>query len=213
VECPLSELPGRRDGDWVTIGGMIVETKSIRTKKGDPMMFATLDDLEASVELLVFGNVLSTASELLAPDSIVLIRGRVDHKDRETTCIVVQQVERFEPTAEEVEQAREQAARRPTMPSALRLRLDATALAASVLSELKDLLASSPGERDVVIELSTSVGERRLKLGPEYRVSDGVSLRAELADLLGHAMLPDGDTAGAEHNVSVESERRQASVA
>src|SRR5207244_565998 len=126
--------------------------------------FATLDDLEASVELLVFGNVLATAGEVLAQDSIVLVRGRVDHKDRETTCIVVQQVERFEPTAEEVEQAREQAVRRPVMPSALRLRLDATALAASVLSELKDLLAGFPGESEVVIELSTSVGERRLKL-------------------------------------------------
>jgi DNA polymerase-3 subunit alpha len=192
---------------------MIVENKTIRTKKGDPMMFATLDDLEASVELLVFGNVLSTAREELAPDSIVLIRGRVDHKDRETTCIVVQQVERFEPSPEEVEQAREEAARRPAVPAALRLRLDATALAASVLSDLKEVLAGSPGEREVVIELSTSVGDRRLKLGAEYRVSDSASLKAELADLLGHAMLPGGDTDGAAHNVSVESQRRQASVA
>ncbi|MGN6871397.1 MAG: DNA polymerase III subunit alpha [Solirubrobacteraceae bacterium] len=210
VECPLSELPGRKDGDWVTVGGMIAETKQIRTKKGDPMMFATLDDLEASVELLVFGNVLATAGEVLAQDSIVLVRGRVDHKDRETTCIVVQQVERFEPTAEEVEQAREQAARRPAMPSALRLRLDATALAASVLSELKDVLAGFPGESEVVIELSTSVGERRLKLGPEFRVAHGPGLHAELDALLGEAILSGSD---ATHNVSVESERRQASVA
>jgi DNA polymerase III subunit alpha len=176
-------------------------------------MFATLDDLEASVELLVFGNVLATAGEVLAQDSIVLVRGRVDHKDRETTCIVVQQVELFQPTAEEVEQAREQAARRPAVPSALRLRLDATALAASVLFELKEVLSGSPGEREVVIELSTSVGERRLKLGPEYRVADDAGLRAELAELLGHAMLPGDDPGGTEHNVSIESERRQASVA
>ncbi|MBV9417316.1 MAG: hypothetical protein JO363_20185, partial [Solirubrobacterales bacterium] len=67
-------------------------------------------------------------------------------------------------------------------------------------------------EREVVIDLSTSVGDRRLKLGPEYRVSDSASLRAELADLLGEAMLPGGDTGGAPHSVSVESERRQASV-
>ena len=210
AECPLSELPGRKDGDWVTVGGMIVENKTIRTKKGDPMMFATLDDLEASVELLVFGNVLATAGEVLAQDSIVLVRGRVDHKDRETTCVVVQQVERFEPTAEEVEQAREQAARRPAMPSALRLRLDATALAASVLSELKDVLAGFPGESEVVIELSTSVGERRLKLGPEFRVARGPGLHAELDALLGDAILSGSD---ATHNVSVESQRRQASVA
>jgi DNA polymerase III subunit alpha len=210
VDCPLSELSGRKDGDWVTVGGMIAETKQIRTKKGDPMMFATLDDLEASVELLVFGNVLATAGEVLAQDAIVLVRGRVDHKDRETTCIVVQQVERFEPTAAEVEQAREQAARRPVMPSALRLRLDATALAASVLSELKDVLAGFPGESEVVIELSTSVGERRLKLGPEFRVAHGPGLHAELDALLGDAILSGSD---ATHNVSVESQRRQASVA
>jgi DNA polymerase-3 subunit alpha len=210
VECPLSDLTGRKDGDWVTVGGIIVETKTIRTKKGDPMMFATLDDLEASVELLVFGNVLATARELLAADSIVLIRGRVDHKDRETTCVVVQTVERFEPTVEEVEQAREQAARRPALPSALRLRLDATALAASVLTELKDVLAGYPGESEVVIELSTSVGQRRLRLGRDFRVAHGPGLHADLDALLGEAILPGGDAAP---NVSAESERRRASVA
>jgi DNA polymerase-3 subunit alpha len=210
VDCPLSELAGRRDGDWVTVGGMITETKTIRTKKGDPMMFATLDDLEASIELLVFGNVLSTAGEVLAPDAIVLARGRVDHKDRETTCLVVQQVERFEPSPEEVQEAREQAARRPVLPSALRLRLDATALQASVLSELKEVLAGFPGESEVLIELSTSVGARRLKLGPEYRVTHGPGLHAELDALLGDAILSGSD--GGAHNVSLESERRQASV-
>jgi DNA polymerase III subunit alpha len=211
VDCPLAELSGRRDGDWVTVGGMITETKRIRTKKGDPMMFATLDDLEASVELLVFGNALSAAGELLAPDSIVLVRGRVDHKDRDVTCIVVQQVDPFEATAEEVAMAREQAARQPSFPSALRLRLDATALAASVLSELKDVLAGFPGESEVVIELSTSVGERRLKLGPDFRVAPTSVLHAELDALLGDAIL--GGEDGGPRNVSVERERRRAGVA
>jgi DNA polymerase III subunit alpha len=210
ADCPLSDLPGRRDGDWALVGGMITETKKIRTKKGDPMMFATLDDLEASIELLVFGNALSAAGELLARDSIVLVRGRVDHKDRDTTCLIVQQVERFDPSAEEVAEAREEAARRPMLPSALRLRLDATALAASVLSELKDVLAGFPGESEVVIELSTSVGQRRLKLGPEFRVAHSPGLHAELDALLGDAIL--GGEGGATENVSAESQRRQASV-
>ena len=113
VDCRLSDLADKRDGDWVLVGGMITETKKIRTKKGDPMMFATLDDLDASVELLVFGNALAAAGEVLAPDSIVLVRGRVDHKDREKTCIVAQQIEPFRPTAEEVSEAQEQEAGRP----------------------------------------------------------------------------------------------------
>ena len=49
VDCSLAEAADRKDGEWVTVGGMIVECKRIRTKKGDMMMFATLDDLEGQV--------------------------------------------------------------------------------------------------------------------------------------------------------------------
>ena len=211
VDCPLSDLAAKRDGDWVLVGGMITETKKIRTKKGDPMMFATLDDLDASVELLVFGNALSAAGEALVADSIVLVRGRVDHKDRDKTCIVVQQIEPFRPSPEEVNEAREREARQPATPTALRLRLDATALAASVLPELKHVLADFPGECEVVIELSTSIGDRRLKLGPDFRVAHSAGLHAELDALLGHAILADGDVSA--DNVSDESERRRVGAA
>ena len=88
---------------------------------------------------------------MLAADSIVLVRGRVDHKDRDKTCIVAQQIEPFQPTAEEVIEAQEQEAKQSIAPSALRLRLDATALAASILGELKDVLADFPGESEVVV--------------------------------------------------------------
>ncbi len=201
VDCGLGELAGRRDGDWVTVGGMITQAKRIRTKKGDWMMFATLDDLEASVEIVVFGKALEASGEALAPDSIVLVRGRVDHKDRERTCIVAQLVELFNPTADEVREAAEQAAKQPLAASALRLRLDATAFPATVLGDLKDLLAGFPGESDVVIELSTSVGHRRLRLGPQFRVARSAGLHAELESLLGVALL--AKAAGAEQPASV----------
>ena len=78
-----------------------------------------------------------------------------------------------------------------------------------MLRELKDVLADFPGECEVVIDLSTSVGERRLKLGPDFRVTHSASLHAELDRLLGHAILADGDVEA--DNVSLESERRRAS--
>jgi len=193
VDCALAELSSRRDGDWVTVGGMIAQAKRIRTKKGDPMMFATLDDVEGSVELVIFGNALASSEEAATADAIVMVRGRVDHKDREKTCVIVQQLERFDPTAEEIQEAAELAARRAAVPSALRLRLDATALPASALAELKDLLAGFPGESEVLIELATSVGERRLKLGSGFRVARSAALHAELDALLGAAMLEDGE--------------------
>jgi DNA-directed DNA polymerase III PolC len=189
VDCSLAEVSGKRDGEWVTIGGMIAQAKRIRTKKGDPMMFATLDDLEGSVELVIFGKALAASEDAVATDTIVLVRGRIDHKDRDKTCVIAQQIERFQPSPEEVHEAAEQAAKRASVPSALRLRLDASALPASVLIELKDLLAGFPGESEVVIELATSLGERRLKLGAGFRVARGAALHAELDALLGEAML------------------------
>jgi DNA polymerase-3 subunit alpha len=197
VDCSLSELGGRRDGEWVTVGGMIAQAKRIRTKKGDPMMFATLDDLDGSVELVIFGKALAAGEGAIADDSIVLVRGRVDHKDRERTCVVVQQLERFDPSPDEVRSAAEQAAKRAVVPSALRLRLDATALPVSALADLKELLAGFPGESEVVIELKSSVGMRRLRLGPEFRVGRSAALHAELHALLGAAMLANGAAADA----------------
>jgi DNA polymerase-3 subunit alpha len=189
VDTPISGLPERRDGDWVTIGGMITQAKRIRTKKGDWMMFATLDDLDASVELVVFGNALESSREALANDSIVLVRGRVDHKDRDKTCIIAQQIERFEPSREEVLEAAAAAAKAAEPPAPLCLRVDATLLPATALTELKELLQGFPGESEVVIELATSSGPRRLKLGPEFRVAPGAGLHAELSELLGRALL------------------------
>ncbi|MFL5816047.1 MAG: OB-fold nucleic acid binding domain-containing protein, partial [Conexibacter sp.] len=190
VDCPLAQLSGRRDGEWVTVGGIITQGKKIRTKRGDHMMFATLDDLEGSVELLIFGRALAAYEDALALDSVVLVRGKVDHKDANSTCVILQEATRFEPTEAQVERAREQARAIPVGPPPVRLRLDATALPASVIEDLKALISLHPGESDVVLDLQTSRGARKLKLGPEYRVAAAnAALRAELDHLLGSAML------------------------
>ena len=55
--------------------------------------------------------------------------------------------------------------------------------------ELKDLLENFPGESEVVLEMRTAAGARRLRLGQGFRVDPSASLRAELAQLLGPAEL------------------------
>ena len=45
---------------------MVTQAKKIKTKKGDLMMFATLYDLETSVEIIVFGKTLATCEDALA---------------------------------------------------------------------------------------------------------------------------------------------------
>ncbi len=192
VDCSLADLEHRKDQDWVTVGGIVTQAKKIRTKSGSTMMFATLDDLEGSVEIVVFERVLAEQEAALQVDSIVLVRGRVDHKDATKTAVVVQSVEPFNPTPEEVERAREELRAQATRakPSALHVSIDAARLPATIIDDLKTLLVNNPGESEVVFEVQTSSGPRRLKLGDDYKVAATAALRAELDHVLGEALLP-----------------------
>ena len=184
VDCPLSGLPDRPDKDWVTVGGIIVEAKRIRTRSGDHMMFATLDDLGGAVELLVFGKALAEHGAALTVDEVVLVRGRVDHKEAGKTCVVAQSVERFAPSEQEVEQAAKQAesaARSAVAVSApVHLRLDASSLSPSVIEDIKHVIEDYPGPAEVLLDVQTPDGLSRLRLGEAYRVQNTPTVRAEL---------------------------------
>jgi DNA polymerase III subunit alpha len=197
TDCPLAALAERRDKDWVTVGGIIVEAKRIRTRNGDPMMFATLDDLAGSVEMLVFGKALAEYESALAVDEVVLVKGRVDHKEAGKTCLIVQSVERFSPTQDEIEQARaksEVAAQRnraaAAMAEPVHLRVKASALCAGLIEDLRHAIEDFPGSAEVVLDVDTSAGTRRVKLGEAYRVAHTPTLRAELEHALEPAPLP-----------------------
>jgi DNA polymerase-3 subunit alpha len=188
VDCPLSALADRRDKDLVTVGGIITEAKRIRTRNGDPMMFATLDDLAGAVEMIVFGKAISEHESALAVDQVVLVRGRVDHKEAGNTSLVVQSVEPFSPSEDEIERARSHADAAAKTATALanpvRLSIDASCLGASAIEDCKQLIEENPGPAEVVLEINTSSGMRKVRLGETYRVQHTPTLRAELENVL-----------------------------
>ena len=106
VDCAIADLAKKADGSWVTVGGIVTEAKKIRTKSGTQMMFATLDDVEGQIEMLVFKVDQSESAAVIEPDAVVLVRGRIDHKDRGETKLVVQEAERFEPDRAEIARRR-----------------------------------------------------------------------------------------------------------
>jgi DNA polymerase-3 subunit alpha len=186
VDCTLSELSGKQDGSWVTVGGIIADAKKIRTKSGNQMMFATLDDVEGQVEMLIFKADEAESAQVIAPDAIVLVRGRVDHKERGETKLVVQEAERFEPDGEEIAAAAA-AALRPAGP--LTLRINAADFRPTLVEELKAVFEHHQGDCEVLLEMETREGTRRLRFGPEYNVRAGSGLRAELDVLLGPGVM------------------------
>jgi DNA polymerase-3 subunit alpha len=188
TDVNLGSVAECRDGDRVTIGGIISQVKKLRTKKGDPMVFATLEDLHGSVELVIFADTLEEAGGAIERDAVVLIKGKVDHKDASRTCVVVSSVDRFAPTEQEMLKAEKEVAR-VVVPDSVQIRLDAAAVQADLIDDLRELLNNFPGEAEVVVELSSSTGARRLRLGSDFRVQRTAGLYSELSQLLGSALL------------------------
>jgi DNA polymerase III subunit alpha len=193
TDCPLAALSDRRDKEAVTVGGIIVEAKRIRTRNGDPMMFATLDDLGGAVEMLVFGKALAQHEAALAVDQVVLVRGRVDHKEAGATCLIAQTVEPFAPSLHEIEQARDRAAAEARTAVALarpvHAWVDVARLSESAIDEIKQLVEDYPGPAEIVLDIRTAQGPRRLRLGEAFRVQNTPTLRSELERLLTPARL------------------------
>jgi DNA polymerase III subunit alpha len=193
ADCGCAQVMDQRDGDWVKVGGMITEAKKIRTRTGTQMMFATVDDLDGSVEIVVFEKTLAAVEQVVAADEIVLVRGRVDHKEAGKVCIIVQDVERFDPSDTEIEKAKATVAREAAaaVPVALRRAVDATRLQPTVIDELRDLFERYPGDAEFVLEMHTRSGVRCLRFGDGYKIAGrNGALSAELDRLLGPAPAP-----------------------
>jgi DNA polymerase-3 subunit alpha len=188
----VTDVPERRDGEWVKVGGMISASKKIKTRSGSTVMFATLDDLDGQVELLVFEKVILASEAALQTDQIVLVRGTVDHGENGKVCVKVADVTPFNPSDAEIERARDQAAALAAAraPRPVHLRVDAGRLPASVIEELKRIFDDYPGESEVVLDVHTRTGQRRLRFGSDFRVNGrDAALKAELHKVLGDAVL------------------------
>lgn len=73
----------------VIIGGIITQVKKIFTRNGGKeMAFVKIDDLTASIELVVFPSVYERTKHLWITDRVILIKGKVSEKEDRLTIIV-----------------------------------------------------------------------------------------------------------------------------
>ncbi len=72
------DLPSLPDKSTVKLGAIVTAVKEISTKSGDRMAFVTLEDMQGSVEAVVFPDLYRSSMLHLGKDSAVLVRGQVD---------------------------------------------------------------------------------------------------------------------------------------
>jgi DNA polymerase III subunit alpha len=81
VTAYTGDLAEEADQAKVTVGGIIQSSRRVITRAGSTMLVATLEDLQGSVEVVVFPKVFEQTGPAWANDAIVLVAGRVDRRD------------------------------------------------------------------------------------------------------------------------------------
>ncbi len=85
-----------KDGDLVTIGGIITGRRNKTTRNNSQMAFLTLEDLYGSIDVLVFPKIYERFSPVMMVDSIVFLTGRVSLREDEAPKLLCERVVPYE---------------------------------------------------------------------------------------------------------------------
>ncbi len=80
---PLSQVQPNTDGQKATIGGIVIDVRTIITKSGTKMAFVKMEDKTSEGEVIIFPNLYSEISEKLKIDAVLKIEGKISARDRE----------------------------------------------------------------------------------------------------------------------------------
>ncbi|HSQ27210.1 MAG TPA: DNA polymerase III subunit alpha [Anaerolineales bacterium] len=84
------QLAEVNENEKVRVLGIISRIRHHRSKAGKPMAFVTMEDLQGSVDLVIFPRTWEKFSHLVVMDQIVLVDGRVDNQGAESKILVDQ---------------------------------------------------------------------------------------------------------------------------
>jgi DNA polymerase-3 subunit alpha len=93
---PLADIIARRAkgdiGGSLRAGGVVTSVKKIITKNNKPIVFAKLEDVSDTMEVVVFSETLERKPELWQEKNILIVQGKLSERDNEPKIIVDQAI-------------------------------------------------------------------------------------------------------------------------
>ncbi len=169
ADGPIPELV-HGNASMVTAAGILTGKTKKFTKRGEPYVTGTLEDLAGGIEVMFFPAVFQQAGELLNDDAILCVRGRLDNGDPPKMIAMEVSV--------------------PDLSDAtgapVTLTLAPQQCTPTVVNRLKAVLSEHPGVVPVHLALRNgSKRTTRLRLGDGMCVTRTPGLYAELKSILG----------------------------
>jgi DNA polymerase III subunit alpha len=156
----LAAVEGRRNGEEITVGGIVIAMRSMRSRKGDRWGILTLQDMTGVLEVLAFPESFARLEALFKSNAPLILKGRVNVEEAGTRLAVID-AKRLEDMAQRA-------------PRLMRVRLDMNTLDGQIIDELKRIFVRRPGTCSVAFDLTSPEGaiatlqvDQRVKADPE----------------------------------------------
>jgi len=169
----IAELRPDKQGNQF-VAGLIVASRTMKTKRGDTMAILQLDDRSARIEVTVYADTYAEHRELLARDNIVIVEGSVAHDDHSGGLGMRAR------SVRSLLQARQDYA------SELTIEVSDEMLDARLTDRLEKALAGAGGGHcPVSLIYRQAGGVARIKLGERWQVLPSDELLQQLRDCVG----------------------------
>jgi DNA polymerase-3 subunit alpha len=161
-----SEMADRKEGELVTVGGILSGCRKLTTRRKELMMVANIEDLTGIIPLVIFPKAYEKYAPLLFEDAIVIIKGKVNidsmNDEKKVLCDIVKPLskEKGKSRVFHIKVAREKFGSMP---------------------ELKNIFSLYKGKEPVYLHMDGKI----IKVGEEHYVSIDPSIVSQVEDLLG----------------------------
>ena len=168
---PLSNVQNLT-GDYkkeMTFAGLIGSMKTIITKKGEKMCFATLEDISSKIECIIFPKIYREYENLLTSKGPFLIKGYVNLSESPKKLF-----------PDKIRLLEDEAAERVT---SMKLHVNIEKFGDVHLSHLKNIILNHSGNRPLHLFLEHKEGSIRFPLGKQYLVNPTLMLASKINEV------------------------------
>ncbi len=176
ADTDLAGLADFGEDQPVRVGGLIRSCKQLKSKKGDPMAFITVEDLLNSVEVIVFPDTFSRCYQLLSSTEPIIVQGTVQNDERGPKII-----------AESLELL---PAARETHTESIKIKLDSDKISRKRLESLKQILYQYHGNCPLLLTMHfAGQGEVDIEILKDLTVRPCREFTEETEKILGYKAL------------------------
>ena len=84
------DLNEAKHQERVSVAGVVTKIRHHQTKNGKAMAFATIEDIQGTIDLVIFPNTWSQYAEIVRFDEIIYVKGKADANGGDTKVLVDQ---------------------------------------------------------------------------------------------------------------------------